>query len=174
MIWFTADTHFGHAGALGLYRRPFASLAEMDSTMVERWNKVVRPKDEIWHLGDFAVRQKPARVAELLGGLNGIKHLITGNNDDAAIRTDSSWCSVQAYCEIVVDGRHLVLCHYAFRTWRNMGQGWINLHGHSHGRLVPQPRQCDVGVDAWDFTPISAAEILERVRAKGVRRPRAQ
>lgn len=22
-VWFTADTHFGHAGALALHRRPF-------------------------------------------------------------------------------------------------------------------------------------------------------
>ena len=28
--YFTSDHHFGHAGALGLYRRPFASVAEMD------------------------------------------------------------------------------------------------------------------------------------------------
>lgn len=168
-VLFTADTHFGHAGALGLYRRPFGSVAEMDAALIGRWNKVVRLEDEIWHLGDFAVRQKPARVAELLAALNGIKHLVTGNNDDAAIRNDPSWRSVQAYCEIAVGGSRFVLCHYAFRTWRNMGQGWINLHGHSHGRLAPQPRQCDVGVDAWDFTPISTVEILERVRSKRVR-----
>jgi calcineurin-like phosphoesterase family protein len=165
-VLFTADTHFGHAGALGLYRRPFRSVAEMDAAMIERWNKAIRPEDEIWHLGDFAVKQKPARVAELLARLNGIKHLVTGNNDDEVIRNDPSWRSVQAYCEIVVDSNHFVLCHYAFRTWRNMGQGWINLHGHSHGRLAPQPRQCDVGVDAWYFTPISTVEILERVRGK--------
>ncbi|MBV8455099.1 MAG: metallophosphoesterase family protein [Acetobacteraceae bacterium] len=169
-VLFTADTHFGHAGALALYRRPFKSVAEMDAVMTERWNEAVRPQDEVWHLGDFAVRQRPARVAELLASLNGIKHLVAGNNDDSAIRNDSTWCSVQVYCEIVVDGNHFVLCHYAFRTWRNMGQGWINLHGHSHGRLAPQPRQCDVGVDAWDFTPISTVELLERVRGKRARR----
>jgi hypothetical protein len=31
----TADTHFGHGGALGLFRRPFASVAVMDDTLVE-------------------------------------------------------------------------------------------------------------------------------------------
>ena len=168
-VLFTADTHFGHAGALALYRRPFRSISEMDAAMIERWNKAVRPEDEIWHLGDFAVRQKSGRIAQLLASLNGMKHLVTGNNDDARISGDPSWHSVQAYCEIAVDGGYFVLCHYAFRTWRNMGQGWINLHGHSHGRLAPQPRQCDVGVDAWDFTPIGTVEILERVRAKRTR-----
>jgi calcineurin-like phosphoesterase family protein len=142
----------------------------MDTTMIEAWNKVVRPEDEIWHVGDFAVRQKSARVAEILAGLNGIKHLIKGNNDDAAICGDPSWSSVQAYCEMVVDDTRFVLCHYAFRTWRNMGRGWINLHGDSHAGLTPKPRQCDVGVDAWDFAPVSTLQILERVRSKRTRR----
>jgi hypothetical protein len=38
-IFFTSDTHFGHAGALALYRRPFASVAAMDEGLVERWNE---------------------------------------------------------------------------------------------------------------------------------------
>ncbi len=79
--FFTSDTHFGHAGALSLYRRPFPSVAAMDAAMVERWNEVVGPEDEIWHLGDFAIKQTAARVAELLAQLNGQKHLVTGNND---------------------------------------------------------------------------------------------
>ena len=52
-----------------------------------------------------------------------------------------------------------MLCRYHFRTWRNMSRGWLNLHGHSHGRLMPLPRQTDVGVDAWDFRPVTLAEI---------------
>ena len=55
--FFTSDHHFGHAGARGLFRRPFGSVAEMDQAMAVRWNEVVGAKDEVWHLGDFAVRQ---------------------------------------------------------------------------------------------------------------------
>jgi calcineurin-like phosphoesterase family protein len=168
-VLFTADTHFGHPGALGLYRRPFASVAEMDAAMIERWNQVVRPTDEVWHLGDFSVRQNSNRVAELLGNLNGTKHLIAGNNDDATVIGSSGWESVQLYCEALVEDVHLVLCHYPFRTWRNMGKGWIDLHGHSHGRLKPQGRQCDVGVDAWQFRPVDIAAIVEHVSRRNAR-----
>jgi len=35
---------------------------------VERWNSTVGPDDEVWHLGDFAIRQRPAIVAEILVG----------------------------------------------------------------------------------------------------------
>jgi calcineurin-like phosphoesterase family protein len=34
--------------------------------MISRWNSVTQPADEVWHLGDFAVRQSPERVAFLL------------------------------------------------------------------------------------------------------------
>ncbi len=153
-MWFTADTHFGHAGALSLYRRPFSSVAEMNSAMIERWNETVGADDDVWHLGDFALRTSAAAAGDLLRSLNGRKHLVTGNNDPSMIVGLADWSSVQDYAEITVDRQRLVLCHYAFRTWNGMAKGALNLHGHSHGRLKPLPRQTDVGVDAWGFRPI--------------------
>jgi calcineurin-like phosphoesterase family protein len=154
-VWFTADTHFGHAGALSLYRRPFASVTEMNAAMVARWNEIVGPDDDVWHLGDFALRTSTADAAALLSALNGRKHLVTGNNDPPEITALPAWSSVQSYAEITVDTHRLILCHYAFRTWNGMSKGALNLHGHSHGRLKSLPRQTDVGVDAWDFRPIA-------------------
>jgi calcineurin-like phosphoesterase family protein len=165
-VYFTSDHHFGHSGARSLYRRPFASVAEMDRQMIDRWNSVVKPDDEVWHLGDFAVRQPPARVMSLLSELHGRKHLVTGNNDDAGVTGCAGWNSVQAYAEVTVDGMLFILCHYPFRTWRDMGKGAINLHGHSHGRLKPQPRQVDVGVDVWNFQPVQCADLVGRTKSR--------
>jgi calcineurin-like phosphoesterase family protein len=159
-VFFTADTHFGHAGALSLYRRRFASVADMDAAMQERWNETVGADDEVWHLGDFALRRTPEQAAELLDRLHGRKHLITGNNDPAGVVALPSWTSTAPYAELTLDATRLVLCHYAFRTWNGMAKGALNLHGHSHGRLKPQPRQIDVGVDVWDFRPVT----LDRLR----------
>jgi calcineurin-like phosphoesterase family protein len=165
-VFFTADTHFGHAGARALYRRPFASVAEMDRGMVERWNATVMPADEIWHLGDFALGVRGDALSALLGALSGRKHLILGNNDPPATAELPGWTSVGTYVEMTLEGVGLVLCHYAFRSWNQMGKGWWNLHGHSHGRLKPLPRQADVGVDAWEFRPVSLAEILAKRRSR--------
>jgi calcineurin-like phosphoesterase family protein len=60
----------------------------------------------------------------------------------------------------------LILCHYPFRTWNQMGKRSINLHGHSHGRLKPMPRQFDVGVDPRGLRPRTLAEILDSSKAK--------
>jgi calcineurin-like phosphoesterase family protein len=159
-IFFTSDTHFGHGGALGLYRRPFGSVAAMNDAIVERWNEVIGPEDEVWHLGDFAIRQRPEVVAALLDRLRGRKHLLIGNNDPPTTTELDRWESVQPYAEITVADTSLVLCHYPFRTWRGMAKGWVNLHGHCHGRLQPQPRQYDVGVDVWGFRPVTLHMIL--------------
>jgi calcineurin-like phosphoesterase family protein len=170
-LFFTSDHHFGHGGARGLFRRPFSSVGEMDAAMVARWNAVVGPTDQVWHLGDFAVRQPVARVAGLLTALHGEKHLITGNNDGPATTGASGWTTVQAYAELEEGGNPLVLCHYPLRSWHRMARGALNLHGHSHGRLAPLPRQVDVGVDCWEFRPITLARIRVHLRTRGKRRP---
>ena len=159
-VFFTSDTHFGHAGALSLYHRPFASVAAMNEALIARWNETVGPADEVWHLGDFSLRQKPEIVAATLARLHGRKHLVAGNNDPPATTGLADWIDVQPYAEIETDGVPLVLCHYPFRTWRGMGKGWLNLHGHSHGRLAPQRWQFDVGVDVRDFRPVTLGELL--------------
>jgi len=158
--FFTADTHFGHGGALGLFRRPFASVRDMDEAMIQRWNQTVDPADEVWHLGDFAVRRPADEMARILEALHGEVHLVAGNNDRRKTTSLPGFASVQHYAELKIEGVRLVLCHYPFRSWRRMAKGAIDLHGHSHGRLKPMPRQVDVGVDVWDFRPISLDQIL--------------
>ena len=168
--FFTADTHFGHAAARAFYRRPFATVAEMDDALAANWNAVVEPGDEVFHLGDFAVRH--ADPAGLLIRLHGTKHLLTGNNDPPTVTGLAGWSSVAPYLETTRDGTKLVLCHYALRTWRDIGRGAHNLHGHSHGRLKPLPRQFDVGVDARLFEPVTLAQLRESAR-KPTRQPTA-
>ncbi len=159
-VFFTSDTHFGHAGARALYRRPFASVAAMDAAMAERWNAAVGPADEVWHLGDFALNMPEDAMAALLSRLHGRKHLVAGNDDARATTGLAGWASVQPYAEIERDGRFLVLCHYPFRSWNGMAKGAVNLHGHSHGRMKPLPRQFDVGVDVRGYRPVTLAMLM--------------
>jgi len=159
MIYFTGDTHFGDPRVLRIDRRPFPNMAEHDLALIENWNTVVGQDDDVWHLGDF-ISVKAGDCAELLAKLNGRKHLIIGNNDPEKTTGADGWTSVQHYAEVRGPEHHLVLCHYAFRTWNQMGKGSINLHGHSHGKLKPIPRQFDVGVDSQGLRPVSLAQVL--------------
>jgi calcineurin-like phosphoesterase family protein len=157
-LFFAADTHFGDHRTINISRRPFANVAEMDEALVHRWNAVVGADDVVWHLGDVA--RRPADVAGLLVRLNGTKHLLRGNNDPDATLAAEGWASVGDYSEMEVGGRRLVLCHYPFRSWNGQHRGAINLHGHSHGRLKPMPRQFDVGVDCHGFAPVTLDRLL--------------
>jgi calcineurin-like phosphoesterase family protein len=157
--FFTSDTHFGDHRVITLYRRPFADTKAMDEALIARWNERVGPEDDIWHLGDFA---RGTKAAAILPRLQGRKHLIAGNNDAPETLALSDWASIASYAEIVVDATRLVLCHYPFRTWNGIGKGAWNLHGHSHGRLKPLPRQADVGADPWGCRPVTLAEIKMR------------
>jgi len=165
-LFFTGDTHFGDPRVLRIDKRPFRTIAEHDEALVERWNGAVSTGDDVWHLGDFALRVEPERIEELLARLHGRKNLIIGNNDGPVTLAARGWESVQSYAEIETEGHSLVLCHYAFRTWKNIGRGWIDLHGHSHGKLSRQTRQFDVGVDAWDFRPVTLETILSSSRIR--------
>ena len=156
-LFFTSDTHFGDHRVLNLYPRPFATVVEMDAALIARWNEVVGPDDDVWHLGDFA--RTATLAAKILPRLHGRKHLTIGNNDPAP-ELAHGWSTVAPYAELHVDGRELVLCHYPFRSWNRMHKGAVNLHGHSHGRLKPLPRQFDVGVDVRDYRPVTLAQLL--------------
>ena len=54
-IYFISDTHFGHDKIREYCNRPFSSVGEMDSVMMERWNWAVGPKDIVYFLGDFCL-----------------------------------------------------------------------------------------------------------------------
>jgi calcineurin-like phosphoesterase family protein len=165
-VCFTSDTHFGDPRVLRIDKRPFRTIPEHDAALIANWNEVVGPGDTVWHLGDFALNAAPERIDDVLAALNGEKHLVIGNNDGPATLAAKGWASVQAYAELELDGSAFVLCHYAFRTWKNMGRGWIDLHGHSHGKLKPQTRQVDVGVDAWEYRPVTLGQIRAPRRRK--------
>ena len=53
-IWFSADYHFSHKNIIEYTNRPFSDITEMDNTIVENHNSVVKPNDHVYFLGDFS------------------------------------------------------------------------------------------------------------------------
>lgn len=151
-VWFTADTHFGHAMMLRQdrsVRRPFANVEEMNEGLITNWNAVVGEKDRVYHLGDVSF-MKAGETYDILRRLNGHIHLIRGNHDNLNEQCRAQFESVHNYHEIRVAGQKIILCHYALLTWNKMHHGSWMLHGHSHSSLqvdYTKPR-LDVGVDA--------------------------
>jgi calcineurin-like phosphoesterase family protein len=161
-ILFTSDTHFGHDNIIKHCARPFASAAAMDAALIANWNAAVAPDDTVWHLGDFSYKAAHA-PADYLRQLNGHKHLLWGNHDSEQSRAAPGWASSQAYAEVTVEDTRLVLFHYSLKTWHRVARGALQLYGHSHGRMTGDRQSCDVGVDSWDFRPVSLAAIKARL-----------
>jgi calcineurin-like phosphoesterase family protein len=168
-IFFSADTHFGDAHILR-HRTSFHSILEHDETLISRWNETVTPSDDVWHLGDFAANASPASCAEIFARLNGTKRLIRGNHDTNRVLR-LSWATppvesarVTALDESGVEWR-LFLSHYAHRAWPGLWRGTRHLYGHTHGSLPDTRRSCDVGVDAWDYRPVTLARVIARQEA---------
>jgi calcineurin-like phosphoesterase family protein len=79
-IWFTSDTHFGHANIIKYCERPFRDTDHMDAVIVDNWNSIVSPEDTVYHLGDVALGTIDKSLANV-GRLNGYKILVIGNHD---------------------------------------------------------------------------------------------
>jgi calcineurin-like phosphoesterase family protein len=167
--YFTSDTHFGHSNIIKYSNRPFGSADEMDNTIIHNWNAIVRPEDTIYHLGDFAVGGGSAML--YLPRLNGQIKFVWGNHDNRlkAARDEHGWpLDIEHMREISIDGQRIVLCHYAMRVWHKSHKGAWHLYGHSHGTLPDDANalSLDVGVDCWNYFPVSMQQLHVRMKKK--------
>lgn len=106
-----SDLHLGHANIIKYCNRPFASVEEMDKTIINNWNSTVKDDDEVYFLGDFSFGRPGHKVSrEYREKLNGKIHLVLGNHD----RYIDKRCfdSVQDFIFLEEKGKRIVMCHY--------------------------------------------------------------
>jgi calcineurin-like phosphoesterase family protein len=161
--FFTADTHFGHLGAMKKFRRPFQTVREMNKTLIGNWNSVVQPTDLVFHLGDFGV-WGVLDLTEVFNLLNGTKVLIVGNHDTPET-LGLPWRETAKSAFATVGGQRIWLSHHPRRSWKERESGTWHLYGHVHGSKRLGGFSLDVGVDCWGFQPVSFAQIKERLHA---------
>ena len=168
MVYYIADTHFGHTGIIDLCHRPFESVDEMEMIIIESWNGKVGRNDTVYIIGDLFYRHEdPESVLRQLGGK---KRLIIGNRDGAWLKKlDPSrfFLSVDSFAEVSDGKRKLVLCHYPLMTWNHELQSYM-VHGHIHNNrdlecwplIKNNPRLLNAGVDVNGFWPVTFEEMV--------------
>lgn len=173
MIYFTSDTHLGHNNIVKYCHRPFSTIEEMDSTLIANWNSVVKPNDTIYHLGDFSF--KGGSAEHYLDKLNGKINFIWGNHDQALKKyKNQKWDPYQEVnflgnmANIEINGQMIVLNHYAMKVWEKSHYGSWHLYGHSHSTLPDDPHSLsiDVGVDCFNYIPVSFEQIKDIMAKK--------
>lgn len=181
MIFFTADTHFGHNKIRGYCNRPFDSVQDMDSAILDSINQKVKKKDTLYFIGDFCHRGGDAK--DYLANIECKNtHLIIGNHDNLN-KVQEYFKSISYIKEIVHCNKTIVMCHYPMRSWNRSYKGSWMLYGHVHGRLhkediVSDRFTLDVGVDnkkngSGFGSPWSFKEIQQEFRSRGKKNSRS-
>ena len=80
----TSDTFFGRPSIIDIAKRPFSSIEEMNESLLDNWNKVVKPNDTVYHLGNLA--WNPVIAEDIIKLLNGKIYLISLSH-----RNDVGW-----------------------------------------------------------------------------------
>lgn len=163
-IWFTSDTHYQHANSLKFLRedgitpmRPFSSVEEMDETLIENHNSVVKPSDKLYHLGDVFFGSKE-EIIEKFKRLNGSKRLVVGNHDDIKfIVQQQMFQKIQMWRMMKEFG--ILLSHVPLHE-SSIPEGMINVHGHTHHRGSPSEKHRSVCVEMTNYTPIHLEELI--------------
>jgi calcineurin-like phosphoesterase family protein len=190
-----SDTHFGHTNSWEKFKlpngdplRPFTSTEEMDETMVERWNAVVKPQDTVYHLGDVVINKKSLHHVKRL---NGKKRLIRGNHD---IFKDQDYRDVgfDSLYGVRVFVDKFILSHIPLHPDSVTDRFRVNIHGHLHANEVMRqvfdpsnvigykedgtriseskseidPRYLCVSVEHTDYAPLSFEEVEARISAR--------
>jgi len=172
-IWFSADTHYFHTNIIKYTNRPFRYYDEMNEALIANWNGCVRDDDHIYFLGDFSLGNPDCSKA-IVCRLKGKKYWILGNHDHRPVVKKISqyfeWVK-DVYLLTVQDrpqNQLIWLSHYAHFTWPHKDYGSWHLFGHSHGMLRTLSnsfgmKALDVGVDCWDYQPVSYELIKEKM-----------
>lgn len=183
-------THtFGHTNSWEKFKlpngdplRPFTSTEEMDETMVERWNAVVRPQDTVYHLGDVVINKKSLHHVKRL---NGKKRLVRGNHD---IFKDADYRNVgfESIYGVRVFVDKFILSHIPLHPDCVTNRFRVCVHGHLHSNEIMRtvmvtkdvsvpwphekteidPRYLCVSVEHTDYRPLSFDEVEARIKAR--------
>lgn len=182
MIYITSDEHYFHKNIILYTGRNYKDVEEMNQALIDNHNAIVQPDDLVYHLGDFSMSNK--NVQGILSQLNGSHILIPGNHDkchpvhknsDKMIREYLSYGFKEIHIQMemnipeigLVKFNHLPYNDptYEDRRYDHLkpkptGEDYL-FHGHVHGSWKRRGNMINMGVDVWNYRPVSIPEIID-------------
>jgi calcineurin-like phosphoesterase family protein len=155
--WFVSDTHFSHFNIIRYAGRPFQSVDEMNSRLIENWNALVEPQDTVFFLGDFGLGSTDS-LSNICAQLHGNKICIRGNHDGTPAKMHKIGFSLVLESAFIKIGRHQVeLVHIPSQP----APSHFQLHGHVHEKRPNKliNRQLNLSVEVWDYKPVAEKTI---------------
>lgn len=175
-IWFTSDLHLCHDKEFLWGPRGFKNQFEMNEAIIENWNKVVKPEDIVYDLGDLVLTDLESAIP-IINKLNGLHHWIIGNHDTKkkidAIMEDCPKVWEEGYAYVLKEDKYsFYLSHYPTLTAnfddKKFSRHVINLHGHTHQQTNwlqdDNPFMYHVGMDSHNCTPVHIDEVITDIK----------
>lgn len=165
MIYFFADSHFGHDREFIYKDRGCSSIEEHDSLLIKNFNSIVKSGDEVYFLGDFA----PVKPNDYFKALICDRwNFILGNHDKKLIEqlSKSRIVSVtNGFLDIKYYKQKITLSHFPMMSWEASHWNSWNLYGHVHLKTLPiQGKMMDVSPTKDHLYPYSLDEVYEHMR----------
>lgn len=176
-IWYTSDLHLNHARLCEIKFRDFDNEVAMNYKILENICALVKPDDILYILGDLCMSNtvNDAFAAEWLTEIkkrcNCRIYVVKGNHDkskslDALKKAKiiEKWASWFIVNDDIDGVEFKVACfHHPVIDYHTGKEADACFHGHSHGMLqiYHPPDLFDVGLDAHDFKPVTAKQLIE-------------
>ena len=164
MRFWTADWHFFHKNIIKYCNRPFKNEKHMRNKIINNFNEIVRKEDTTFVLGDVAMLggSQWEGLKGVIQKLNGTKHLIYGNHDEFRWQRyiDIGFTTVHSALWLEQDGLNVIMAHDP-SVYCTLKPESVLLCGHIHTlfKSIPEQRVVNVGVDVWDFKPITLDQV---------------
>lgn len=178
--YFMSDPHFGHYKIItfkdddGNLVRPFESIEEHDNLMIDNINRLVRPMDKLYLLGDVIMYRRNFPILDRIITKKLI--LIRGNHDIFKLKDYLPYFKdVRAYKVMPKHG--IIFSHCPIHECQLKGRWKLNVHGHMHHNFVEHPKYMKAKEDPLYFNicperigyePIELEEILEIKKNRGL------
>ena len=168
-IWLISDTHFGHDKDFIWKARGFSSVEEMNNTIIERWNEVVKDEDIVYHLGDVMLGNIDDGI-RTISKLNGIIKVAIGNHDTEnrinKFNNLTNFNSIQFGYRLKYGKKTFILTHYPTLTGNFDNSKTYSIHGHTHSPHIfcEYDMMYNVCCDAHNCRPIAWEDILQDIQ----------
>jgi calcineurin-like phosphoesterase family protein len=164
-----SDHHFGHANIIEYCDRPFSSVGQMDSALLERHYGTVDADDLLVHLGDVAMDMRDGReTIESFERLDG-DLLVRGNHDVGLDPADAPFPVLES-C-VLEHGEYRFYCTHRPEDVPPEWDDWV-LHGHHHNNqpkqypfVAPAAQRVNVSAELLEFRPISLDVLTDLLDA---------
>lgn len=164
-IYVTSNLQLGRPNAIKKYKRDFESVDQMNDSLILEWNKIIKPEDTVYHLGNFAWDPKTAQDSLLR--LNGTIKFVIAEHDEA-LQTLETKGMLRTGVSIIeqiesVDSLKVAISYWPLLNWPGKSKGYWSIIGHpdKKHKSDPKTKTINVSTDLWSNKPQELERILE-------------